>query len=373
MRNVFAALLILCMLCAGGATAQEAFLVHLESAVMPGQPRTDLLNYSVIYQGSTPVRARLKGALRFYNSADYIRYEKEVRFSSGVNLIRELAPAITLQFSGAALRELYNIHGKLPLGKMEYCVTIETYKSNGEQAGWQPVKEECVYISNEDIFMIELQQPEDGAELKEFHPQLGWIVNSPLAPELTYRLMVAPKNKNQSKQDAIRRNRLQYDEKNISGMFQVYPMYAKPLEYNQPYVWNVEAYYKGYLMGTAMPWEFIILPDTARDSVAYASAYLDIMKDVGTYNVIAPGVLKLSYELKQSAEDSLTFALLDKDQKPLKIKVPVDGKVRYGDNRLLIDFYNYQPLKHKKKYTLLVSGRHFKDRRIEFTYYNPDL
>lgn len=373
MRNILAVLLMIFTCCTKTATAQETFLLQLDGTIVPGQPRVDLLNYTVISQAAAPVRVRLKGALRFYNAADYIRYEKEVVLQSGLNLIREVAAPVALQFSGNALRELYTTHGKLPLGRMEYCVTIEEYRRNGEQMGWQPARQECTFINNDDLFMIELLLPEDGAKLKEFHPQLGWMVNSPLAGELTYRLMLAPKQQHQSKQDAIKRNRLQYDEKNIAGMFQVYPVYAKPLVYDQPYVWNVEAYYKGYLMGTAVPWEFVILPDTLRDSVAYSSAYLDIMKDVGTYNVIAPGVLKLRYELKMSAADSLTFSLLDKDQQPMKFKVPVDGSMKYGDNRMVIDFYNHQPLKHKKKYTLLVSGRHFKDRRIEFTYYNPDL
>lgn len=372
MRNILI-IFLLSMLMGRNVAAQELFAIDLESVTISGQNNFDLLNFTILSTATEPVRTKLRGTLQFMSGTDKVYFEETVVLQSGLNMIKDLAPQIQLQFTDGYLRSLYTEYGRLPLGKMEYCVSLSVMGNTGEQHGWQERAQECIYINNEDFFLIELLDPEDGAVLKEMNPQLSWIVNSPLVGSLDYRLMLTTKRMNQSNADAIKRNPLIYDESHIMSTSQIYPMYAKPLEYNQEYVWNVEAYYGKYLMGTAIPWKFILLPDTVRDNVDLNPSYIDILGNVDAYRLIAFGQVKLKYNLMKGPADSLQYELYNHKNKPVKIRFDIDKAMRYGDNRIIIDFYNNQPLKHNKKYTLAVSGKYFKARKIEFIYKNPDF
>src|SRR5690606_35880718 len=98
----------------------------------------------------------------------------------------------------------------------------------------------------------------------------------------------------------------------------MYPVYGKPLEKFQPYAWTVDAYYKGILLGGAEPWQFTIIEDSLFTAIPRDPAFVDIKKENGSYNLYAPGKLKLKYKLDDLRADTLRLQLLDEQEQPVK-------------------------------------------------------
>jgi hypothetical protein len=314
--------------------------------------------------------ALISGSIRYRNSPMRITYKFEYNLQPGMNNLSTAGVKPTMQYSDPALRELFGQYKTLPQGIYEYCVEITPNFSSGESTSEQ--YNECVYHKSEDIFLINLIDPEDDAKLYEYNPMLSWTVNYPFASGLKYRLRVAEIKEGQNTTIAINRNNPVYDEKNLMQMSQVYPVYAKPLQLDQPYAWTVDAYYKGILLGGAEAWKFTIVEDSLLVAVPRNPSYIDIDKETNSYSLYAPGILKIKYDLKDLRTDSLRLTLIDNNGKSRKLPEPVLLS-KYGDNRFIINFYEHQPLKHLKTYTLNILSQTGRVYTIPFKYVNPEL
>jgi len=365
-------LLLLGIICwYGRAYSQNEIIVNM--APVDGIEITpdNLLSFQVQSTMKRNTTALFKGTIIFRNSGMRIGYEFTYTLQPGINIIPAGMVQPRFTYSTNSLKELFELYRKLPQGIYEYCVTV---RPDYQQTEMDHIEiSECVYHKSEDIFLINLIDPENDAKIYEYNPMLSWTVNYPFAAQLTYRLRVAEIKNGQNTVAAITRNNPVFDEKNIPQTGLVYPVYAKPLVKNQPYAWTVDAYYKDLLLGGAEPWKFTIIEDSLLTGIDLDPPYIDIAREGGSYNLYAPGVLKLKYNLEDLKTDSLKLELLDKDEKPVKLKEYQALNAVYGDNRFVLEFREHQPLKHLKFYTLLLTSQTGKTYRVYFRYANPEL
>jgi hypothetical protein len=332
----------------------------------------NLLNFQVQSNKAKSTHALVTGSIRYRNSTMRISYKFEYNLQPGLNNILAAGIKPTMQYSDPALKSLFEQYKMLPQGIYEYCIGVTPDYSSGESN--PDTYDECIYHKSEDIFLINLIDPENDAKIYEYNPMLSWTVNYPFASELKYRLRVAEIKKGQNTTVAINRNNPVYDEKNLMQMSQVYPVYAKPLQLNQPYAWTVDAYYKGILLGGAEAWKFTIIEDSLLVAVNTNPSYVDVQREQGIYTMYAPGLLKLKYDLKDLKADSLQIGLLDGEGRAVKINERLSTlNAKYGDNRFIINFHEEQPLTHLKQYTLTITSQTGKIYKISFKYVNPEL
>lgn len=332
----------------------------------------NLFSFQVQSLLSHNTHAQFTGSIRFRNSDMRIGYKFEYDIRPGINILPPGSVHAQFTYSSQALKELFEQYKKLPQGIYEYCVSVRTNYTGNESIPGDPVME-CVYHKSEDIFLIQLIDPENDARIYEYHPALSWTVNYPFAAGLQYRIRVAEIKEGQNTVAAITRNNPVYDERNLMQQSIIYPVYAKPLIKNQPYAWTVDAYYKGLLLGGAEPWKFTIIEDSLLVAIPKDQSYIDIRREQGHYALYAPGKLKLKYELEDLRTDSLSLQLLDKNEKEVKLKETSYLKAAYGDNRFILDFYEHQPLSHLQPYTLLITSQTGRTYRLLFKYANPEL
>ena len=230
--------------------------------------------------------------------------------------------------------------------------------------------EECLYYRSEDIFLINLIYPDDKEKIKEFNPMLSWVANYAFANELTYRIRVAEIKQGQNPVNAVMRNEPMYDENNLMQNSIIYPVYAKPLQVNQPYAWTVDAYYKGILLGGAETWQFII-PDTTPVQITGSRSYIDVKREHGTVQLYALGDLKLKYQLEKFRSDTLVLQLFHEDKK-IELKQNKLNAI-YGDNRYTLDLLQSN-LKHMGSYKLLIRSTNTGEcYALPFKYVNPEF
>jgi hypothetical protein len=331
----------------------------------------NLFNFQLQSGLQRSTNALVTGTIRYRNSDMRISYKFEYTLQPGLNMIQRDMIRPRFEYSSTALKELFELHKRLPQGIYEYCVSVKPDYSSGEAAPGNPFTE-CIYHKSEDIFLINLIDPEDDAKIYEYNPMLSWTVNYPFAAELKYRIRVAEIKEGQNTIAAATRNNPVYDERNLMQMSVVYPAYAKPLEKFKPYAWTVDAYYKGILLGGAQPWKFTIIEDSLLTGVAKDPSFVDVKRESGAYSLYAPGILKLKYTLEELKTDSLALQLLDKNEQEVKLKENLLQAV-YGDNRFILDFKEHQPLKHLQTYTLLIRSQTGSVYRILFKYINPQF
>jgi hypothetical protein len=329
----------------------------------------NIFNYRIDNRSARAQPVTVIGRVQFRRSQLGFNYRFTTVLQPGTNNIRDKATAVSWNYNDPALRELFERYHKLPQGTYEYCVTVQ---SGSGDASRNNEPDACVYYTVDDAFLINLVSPENDAKLHEQYPLLNWVVNYPFASELTYRVRVAELKKGQNNAAAIQRNNPVFEDKHVMTSSTVYPVTAKPLEKWQPYVWTVDAYYKGILLGGAEVWKFTIVDDSLYQPALQDPAYVDIRRESGSFNLYAPGLLRIKYELKETMTDTLQLELQDDKGISMKVFQPT-LTARYGDNRFTLDFYERQRLRHKKMYTLLLYSQTGKTYRLAFKYVNPEL
>jgi len=328
----------------------------------------NVYNYRIINNSAEFKEVLVTGTLKFRNSTLRASYVFNTNLYPGSNQFSEanvLNPA--WQFSDNALKELFFTYGKLPQGTYEYCVSIRLKKVISENPASDPVND-CIYQTVDDIFLINLLSPEDDAKIYEHNPMLSWVVNFPFASALTYKVRVAELKKGQSNVSAITRNNPVYQESNVSPTNIIYPVTARPLQTFQPYVWTVDAYYKGILLGGAETWKFTIIEDSLTEPVNKPHSYYDFVKHIGETTITAPGAIKLKYN-SDRATDTLDVTVMDSKGNGVR-----NGEKRLpivnGPNFIEIPFHEHVPLKHNRRYTLRL-GINGKSYDVPFIYQNP--
>lgn len=330
----------------------------------------NVFDFRIINNGSYSGTAVVTGSLRYRNSPLQFSYSFTTTLHSGVNSFnKDIVGSPSWNFSSSALRELFFNYNKLPEGTYEYCVRVKLNGTNPENPLDDAV-DGCTYYTINDIFLINLVDPEDDAKIYELYPMFSWVVNYPFASELTYRIRVAELKKGQNKQNAITRNNPVYQDKNVLTTGITYPITARPLEKFQPYVWTVDAYYKGILLGGAEVWKFTIIEDTLFKIIPKNQPYIELNREQGGTAYYAVGSLKLKYLENEVVSDTLHYSLTDEKGKEIRMKDPV-WAVSRGENRTVITFQDVVNLKHLKNYNFSVTNSKGRTYTVRFKYVNP--
>ncbi|UZJ63998.1 hypothetical protein OKW96_16520 [Sphingobacterium sp. KU25419] len=172
-------LLLPLMLAVAHVHAQQNVVVNM--AMVDGLDITpdNILNFQVQSGLDRSSNALIKGTIVYRKSNLRVSYTFQYRLQPGLNIIPKDQVRPQFTYSTPALKELFEQHRKLPQGIYEYCVGVQPDYNSGE--GSKEVFNECVYHKSEDIFLINLIDPEDGAEIYEYNPMLSWTVNYPFA------------------------------------------------------------------------------------------------------------------------------------------------------------------------------------------------
>ncbi|GAA4450461.1 hypothetical protein [Rurimicrobium arvi] len=332
----------------------------------------NIFNYRLENRGQQSQNVLVRGRVYYRQSALNFTYEYHISLQPGVTQVsRDMISAPTWNFSGPALKELFQQYNKLPQGTYEYCVSVYPPGTSPEYTpGDEP--QSCVYQTVDDLFLINLLSPDNDAKIYEYNPMLSWVVNYPFASELTYRLRVAELKTGQNPQNAITRNNAMYQDNNVMSTSAVYPVTARPLQKWQPYVWTVDAYYKGILLGGAEVWKFTIIDDSVMQALPKESYYVDIRNEVRNIQYDAVGKIRIKYQQDEKETDVMSFLLRDADGKQISLKTKSYPAI-LGDNRIDLDLETEVRLKHLGKYELQVTnslGEHF---MVPFRYINPDF
>jgi hypothetical protein len=354
-----------------GSIAQSEVLLNLAPVDGISLTPDNIFNYQIQSAFTAARDVVIDGTVRYRGSDLKFNYQFRYTLRPGMNMLGTGMVRPEWNFSSTALRELFLNYKKLPQGTIEYCVRVTPTAVSGELMTEGTV-EECIYTREEDLFLINLIEPEDDAKIYERNPMLSWVVNYPFASQLTYRVRVAEIKQNQNTVNAISRNNPVFDQRNVMQTSIVYPVYAKPLVTFQPYAWVVDAYYKGMLLGGAEPWKFTIIEDSVLKSIPRNNSYIDIDKESGQANVYAVGVLKLKYVLEERRRDSLSLQLLNSRQQEVRIK-DQNLVAQYGDNRFDLVFSDDNKLRHLETYSLVITSETGRKYVLSFRYVNPDF
>ena len=364
--------LICLMLMSALTTATQAQQVLVNLSPVDGIELTpdNVFNYQIQSSMTKAMNAVVKGKLVYRANGLSFNYTFPYTVRPGVNMIDPSSIHPQWTFSSSAFKELFNDYKKLPTGTYEYCVEVSLQGPGGETIEGSSNRE-CLYHKSDEVFLINLIDPENNAKLHEYFPMFTWMVNYPFAAALTYNIRVAEVKDGQNNTAAVNRNNPIYQEKNIPQTSIGYPVYAKPLEPFTPYAWTVDAYYKGILLGGAEPWRFTIIEDSVMQPVPKNLSHLDIRKESSGTQAYAIGKLKIKYQLMEYKSDTL------------KLKLSADGKqislkrnllpATYGDNRFDIDFYKDLNLRHLKFYRLDIESQQGEKFTVIFKYINPDF
>jgi len=366
---------LLCLLLLGWsipAKSQGSGSVIVNLSPLDGIPLTPKNIFSFVLQSNLPTtQAEVKGTLRYRQSDLSFSYSFRTTLRQGMNRIDGAGVHPSWTFPGSAFRELFMDYHILPQGTYEYCVTVTPLSANGEiVAGGEA--QECLYQKSDDLFLINLIDPDDNAKIYEHYPVFSWVVNYPFASQLTYRIRVAEIKEGQNAIGAVGRNNPMYTESRLPQTSTTYPVYGKPLETFQPYAWTVDAYFKGILLGGAAPWTFTIIDDSEMVGIPRVSPFVDIRMEQNTASYYAVGGVKLKYELKERPEEMLQLQLIDKNGKEIKFKEQ-QLKAVLGDNRYDINFKDQIMLKHLAQYKLRVSNSSGEVFELPIKYVNPDF
>lgn len=366
---LFGVLLVL-LLHAGGAAQAQTGSATVDMSMLDGLAITpdNMLGFTI--QSSLPAGtgAEIKGLIRYRQTGKWLRYSCQTRLQPGLNRIDAGSVRLSYTRSDAALQELFVNYKMLPQGTYQYCVEIVPLSAAGERVAGGG-DEQCVINKSEDLFLINLVDPENNAKIHERNPVLSWIVNYPFASQLTYRIRVAEVKQGQTNVTAITRNNPVYAESNLPQTTTTYPVYAKQLELFQPYAWTVDAYFKGLLLGGAEPWRFTIVEDSEMVAVPVDIAYYQIDGQNSKSSLIAVGELKLKSTIHINSD---TLQVLVSDVNGRKVKQLVESfPLVFGEN--LIRLECRFALRHKQHYQVQLVGQAGNKVILPFVYYNPDF
>ncbi len=368
-RTIFRSLALCVGMCiALAATAQRQVLVNLSMLDGIDLTLANIFNYQVVNSTGTARDAKITGTVTFKNTGYRLSYTYDTRLQAGSNfLTRETAANVTWTYSNNALKELFMTYNKLPQGTYEYCVSIQLKYLNAEQADNDP-ETECIYQNVSDLFLINLVDPENDAKIYELYPSLSWVVNYPFASELTYRVRVAELKKGQNNENAITRNNPFFEDHAVTTTTIVYPVTAKPLQKFQPYVWTVDAFYKGVLLGGAEVWKFTIIEDTLLKPVPADQSYYEFASHIGETKLHVTAEIKLKYR----ADGTDTFSVRIADDAGKEFATP--DKIiplKNGYNWIVLPIYEKVNLRHGGNYNLYLVNKSGKTFQIPFQYTNP--
>lgn len=364
-RALWCFMLLLCTLrsTAQGITVNLGMLDGIEL-----KPE-NIFNYQILNGTNKRKDVQVTGTVRFRASNMRFSYTFATGLQPGMNMFsRDVVNNPIWNFSTTALKELFFEYGKLPQGTYEYCVEVQAKDRLSEDPTAVPI-DACIYQTVNDIFLINLVDPENNAKLYDYYPMLSWIVNYPFASSLTYKIRVAELKQGQNNTNAITRNNPVYQETGITNTSVLYPTTAKPLEKFRPYVWTVDAYYKGILLGGAEVWKFTIIEDSLLKEVFVDQSYYDFVNHIGETRLNVTGDVKLKYE-SDGNNDTLTVSVASEDGSSVRLDESRFPQ-KNGLNWLIVHANASNSLKNNGRYSLIIRNSMGRRFNVPFKYVNP--
>lgn len=327
--------------------------------------KKSMFSYQLSATGQAAGTVSLKGTLKYRNAPHSLSYTLTVPLRPGINDMAEHLERARFEYSSSSVRELFELFDKLPEGMFQYCVQVTGL--GGEVL--QEVVEDCVFGRNEDIFLINLIDPEDKAKLYERNPMLSWVANYPFASSLSYKIKVVEMKKGQNTVNAIKRNNPVFEEKGLMQMSINYPIYAKPLQVGSTYAWTVDAYYRDLLLGGAEPWQFTIVEDSLLKAVPQHISYYEFEKHQGETRLFAVDSIKLKYESYRT-DDSLKFTFLREDG---KIVHETKQACVPGTNLIGLHLRDQDKFRHGKMYQARITDQRSRTFIVPFIFIRSEL
>ena len=346
-------------------TQQGAISVNLSTVDVGGLNRKAMFDYQVNATGQAAGSISLKGTLKYRNAPHGLSYTLTVPLRPGINNMAEHIERARFEYSSTSVKELFELFDKLPEGTFQYCVQVTGL--GGEVL--QELVEDCVFGRNEDLFLINLVDPEDKAELYELNPMLSWVANHPIASSLSYKIKVVEMKKGQNTVNAIKRNNPVYEEKGLMQMSINYPIYAKPLQVGSTYAWTVDAYYRDLLLGGAEPWQFTIVEDSLLKAVPQHISYYEFEQHQGETRLFAVDSIKLRYESYRT-DDSLKFTFLREDG---KVVHEIRQACVPGTNLISLYLRDQDKFRHGKMYKARISDTRSRTFTVPFIFIRSEF
>lgn len=359
--------LLCCCLLLGSASARaQGTAITINLGAVDGLSLTpdNIFNYQIQSTATIATQVTVHGQVRFRAHPELaFGYTFPYTIRQGTNQLGAAQVHPQWTFTSGAMRDLFLNYKKLPEGTYEYCVSLST--ANGSNETGTADYQECLFGKEDDLFLINLIAPEDGAKITEYNPMLSWVVNYPFASELSYKLRLVEIKDGQNTVAAVTRNNPIYAEGNLTQTAQSYPVYAKALQPWQPYGWTVDAYFKGILLGGAQPWKFTIVVDSILNALPQNQSYYEFATHHGENSIYAIGKLKLKY-VNAVDSNALSFRISETAAQIKSIKMGA------GDNRIDLELTG-KSLKHLNGYTLEITDKQGGKYLVPFIYFNPDF
>jgi hypothetical protein len=150
--------------------------IIIEASALDGLDITkdNMFNYQLISNLTQSINAKVEGSIRYKQSDYRIQYVFETRINPGSNTVENSKTQANFDYSSTGLRELFTLYNTLPSGTYEYCISVTPYNNVGEIDLGGKV-EECIYYQKQEMFLINLIEPENNAKIYEKNPSLTWI------------------------------------------------------------------------------------------------------------------------------------------------------------------------------------------------------
>lgn len=166
-----------------------------------------------------------------------------------------------LQYLNQGIADVEALTGTFPAGNYKVCYNAYCITPDCDGLGADAVYNEtpeCFELIVEPPTPLLLSMPEDKAELEYQRPTFNWIPPIPVSnvSGFNYLYTLVEKNKSQSCQDAIVRNRPVYKQSGIEQIVQPYPPEINDLDTGKSYCWKVDGLVGDIPVAQSEVWEF---------------------------------------------------------------------------------------------------------------------
>lgn len=210
---------------------------------------TDWQHVNVLHTGEQPQKVRITGSIKKGQSPTEVAIFESVPvlLQPGLNAFTEANLQLTdLKFPEARLGAALKSGNSLPPGGYIACIQIRSEEGI-------VLASSCQEVEVSPISVPVLVYPQNEAAIREFQPNFSWTpaLIEGGADLVDYELSLFELRAEQNATAALARNRPIYRQKAQGNTQLAYPTTAPKLIAEREYVWQVNAFYKGYPMGAS--------------------------------------------------------------------------------------------------------------------------
>ncbi len=311
---------------------------------------------SVTFKTNNPYRFRIEDAFKtsiFSSGSLSIKIQAEFSRQGLGTIIRAVSAPIELKsgvnspdFSFGSLEEVtffnsdyqswYLSNQSLPSGRYQVCLKLICLNPDcdGLGAGYIPSDNSfCQYIEIENPTPLLLNTPGNESVIDDPTPLLTWIPPSPVSQDVTYTLTLTEINKEQSREEAILRNRPLIEKSGLKSISLNYPADLPELEMEHKYAWKVDAVLSGQVIATSEVWEFELSP-RKQEKKPETIYYIKVREESGKSAVKTVNFLRLDY--KEEVNKNAALRIVVRNARGNRV-AQFDPAIQFGENLLQID------------------------------------